>query len=195
MKKAFLLITISAMLMNLAGRFALQPAAAVDGAPWSEDWITFGVLGVEEPGHGLTLRDDKAAKDMCYAAWSIGEAQPYVNGAGEEAERYDAQMVLLLTACGTPEEARQNVEELLELAGEHYTVTGTIKQAFNGQEFTVLTYTFASDTSPFSRGVSAFTTFGAWAISVEFACQETFDQDGTEILTDFLEHCHYAAQS
>ena len=52
MKKAFLLITISAMLMNLAGCKAKRPAAAVDGAPWSEDWITFGVLGVEEPGHG-----------------------------------------------------------------------------------------------------------------------------------------------
>ena len=64
MKKAFLLITISAMLMNLAGCKAKRPAAAVDGAPWSEDWITFGVLGVEEPGHGLTLRDDKAAKEI-----------------------------------------------------------------------------------------------------------------------------------
>ena len=195
MKKAVLLIMISMMLAGLTGCQAKRPAAAVDGAPWSEDWITFGVLGVEEPGHGLTLRDDKAARDMCYAAWSIGEAQPYVNGAGEEAERYDAQLVLLLAACDTPEEAQQNVEELLGLAKEHYTVTSTVQRTFNGQEFTVLTYSFASDTSSFSRGVSAFTTFGAWAISVEFACQDDFAEDGTEILTDFLEHCHYAAQS
>ena len=195
MKKAILLIMISAMLAGLTSCQAKRPAAAVDGAPWSEDWITFGVLGVEEPGHGLTLRDDKAARDMSYAAWSIGEAQPYVNGAGEEAERYNAQLVLLLTACGTPEEARQNVEELLTLAEEHYTVTDTIQQTFNGQEFTVLTYSFASDTSSFSQGVSAFTTFGTWAISVEFACQDNFAEDGMDILTDFLEHCHYAAQS
>lgn len=195
MKKAFLLTAICVVLACLTGCGARLPAAAVDGAPWSEDWITFGVLGVEEPGYGLTLRDDKAARDMCYAAWSIGEAQPYVNGAGEETSLYDAQLVLLLTACDTPEEARRNVEELLSLAGEHYTITDTAQQTFNGQDFTVLTYTFASDTSPFARGVSAFTTFGAWAISVEFACQDDLAEDGMDILTDFLEHCHYAAQS
>ena len=50
MKKAILLIMISAMLAGLTSCQAKRPAAAVDGAPWSEDWITFGVLGVEEPG-------------------------------------------------------------------------------------------------------------------------------------------------
>lgn len=195
MKKAFLLLMICGMLAGLTGCGAKMPAMAVDGTPWSEDWITLGgALGVEEPSHGLTLRDDKAAKNMCYIAWSIGEAQPYVNTAGEETDLYDAQLVLLLAASGTSEEAQTSVDEWLDMAAEHYTVTDTAQQTCNGQEFTVLTYTFPSDTSPFSRGVSAFTTFHNWAVSVEFACQDTFEEDAWELVEDFLEHCHYAAE-
>ena len=78
MKRRFLLIMICAALMCFSGCAAGMPAEAVDGTPWSEDWITLGqTLGVEEPGHGLTLRDNKAARQMYYASWSIGEAQPY----------------------------------------------------------------------------------------------------------------------
>jgi len=195
MKKTFLLIVICGVLACLTGCGGRMPTMAVDGTPWSKDWITLGqALGVEEPGHGLTLRDDKAAKDMCYTAWSIGEAQPYVNALGEETNLYDAQLVLLLKASGTAEEAQMNVDEWLDLAAEHYIITDTAQQTFNGQEFTVLTYTFASDTSPFARGVSAFSTFDTWAISVEFACQDTFEGDAGEIMADFLDHCHYAAE-
>lgn len=195
MKKTFLLITICTMLACLAGCGVKPPTMAVDGTPWSKDWITLGrTLGVEAPGHDLVLRDDKAAKNMCYIAWSIGEAQPYVNASGEETSLYDAQLVLLLSASGTPEEAQMCVDEWLELAADHYTIASTAQQTCNGQEFTVLTYTFSSDTSPFARGVSAFTTFGSWAISVEFACQETFEENAWEIVSDVLEHCHYAAE-
>ncbi len=195
MKKTFLLSMISILLVCLTGCGTHMPTVAVDGTPWSKDWLTLGqTLGVEEPGHGLTLRDDKAAKDMCYTAWSIGEAQPYVGSSGEETDLYDAQLVLLLKACGTAEEARISVDELLDLAAEHYTITDTAQQTFNGQEFTVLTYTFSSDTSPFARGVSAFSTFDTWTISVEFACQDTFEGDAGEIMADFLDHCHYAAE-
>ncbi len=195
MKKTFLLIMICSVLACLTGCGARMPTAAVDGTPWSKDWITLGqTLGVEAPDHGLTLRDDKAARDMCYTAWSIGEAQPYVDASGEETDLYDAQLVLLLKLSGTAEEARINVDEWLDLAADHYTITDTAQQTFNGQEFTVLTYTFSSDTSPFARGVSAFSTFGTWAISAEFACQDTFEGDAGEIMADFLNHCHYAAE-
>lgn len=194
MKKAVLFTTVCVVLACLTGCGARLPAAAVDGTPWSKDWIALGPLGVEEPDHGLTLRDDKAAKNMYYTAWSIGEAQPYVNASGEETNLYDAQLVLLLTACKTEEDAQASLEEWLELAADRYTVIDTVKQTCNGQEFTVLTYEFPSDTSPFARGVSAFTTFDTWAISAEFACQDTFEENGMEILQDFLEHCHYAAE-
>lgn len=195
MKKAVLLIMICMMLACLSGCGAKTPANAVDGTPWSKDWIKLGpTMGVEKPGYGLTLRDEKSARNMFYTAWSIGEAQSYVNASGEEKNLYDAQMVVLLMASDTTEEAQMSVDEWLDLAADNYAVTDTVQQTYNGQEYTVLTYTFPSDTSPYARGVSAFAASGTWAISAEFACQDTFGEDAQEILADFLAHCHYAAE-
>jgi len=195
MKKTFFFIMIGTLLACLTGCGARMPSMAVDGTPWNDDWITLGqVLGVEEPGRGLTLRDDKAARDMCYIAWSIGEAQPYVSASGAETSLYDAQLVLLLKAFGTAEEAQMSIDEWLDLAADHYTIADTAQQTCNGQEYTVLTYTFPSNTSPYARGVSAFSTFDNWAVSVEFACQDTFGENVWEILAEFLAHCHYAAE-
>ena len=112
MKKAFLLTAICVVLACLTGCGTGMPAAAVDGTPWSEEWTTLGqTLGVEEPGHGLTPQDHKAARNMYYASWSIGEAQSYVSSSGEETNLYDAQLVLLLAASDTPEEAQESVNE------------------------------------------------------------------------------------
>ena len=195
MKKRFLLIMICAALLHLSGCAAGVPSEAVDGTPWSADWITLGhMLGVEKPGHGLTLQDDKAAKKMYYAAWSIGEAQPYTTADGNETELYEAQLVLLLADSNTADSAQASVNEWLDMAKNSYTVTDIAQRTYNGQEFTVLTYTFASDTSPFARGVSAFSARGIWAISAEFSCQDAFEEDAGEVLADVLEHCHYAAE-
>ncbi len=195
MKKAFLLIMLCAVLACTTGCGTQMPAMAVDGTPWSEEWITLArTMGVEEPGHGLTIRDNKAARNMDYIAWSIGEAQPYVNASGEETNLYDAQLVLLLMDSDTAEEAQMSVNEWLALAEDNYTITDTAQQTYNGQEFTVLTYTFPSDTSPYARGVSAFAAFDIWSLSVEFACQDSFEGNAGEIVEDFLTHCHYAAE-
>lgn len=195
MKKAFLLIMICTMLTCLTGCGAKTPTMAADGTPWNKDWVKLGpTVGVEEPGHGLTLRDEKSAKSMFYTAWSIGEAQSYVNSSGTETNRYNAQLVFLLSAADTAEEAQMDVDDWLALAAENYTITDTSQQTYNGQEFTVLTYEFPSDTSPYARGVSAFATRDTRAISAEFAYQDTFGEDAQEILADFLNHCHYAAE-
>lgn len=194
MKKTFLLIMICTMLACLAGCGTKMPDMAVDGTPWSKDWIRIGPpLGVEEPEHGLTLRDSKSARNMFYTAWSIGEAKTYVNASGAETNLYDAQLVLLLMSSDTAEEAQESVDEWLDMAGDSYTVADVSQQTYNGQEFTVLTYSFQAD-SPFARGVSAFTVFDTWAISAEFTCQDVFEGDVQEILADFLDHCHYAAE-
>ena len=193
MKRNILIVMLCAVLLCLSGCGA--PGTAVDGAAWSEDWITMGgKVGVEQPGHGLTLRDDKAAQRMYYAAWSIGEAQPYTNASGEETDLYDAQLVFLLRDADTAVGAQETLEEWLELAADNYAVTDTAQQTYNGQEFTVLTYTFTSETSPFARGVSAFAAFDRWALSVELACQESFEEDAGQVMADFLEHCHYAPE-
>ena len=195
MKKAVLLIIICTMLACLPGCGTKTPTMAADGTPWSEDWINLGpTISVEEPGHGLTLRDEKSAKSMFYTAWSIGEAQPFVNSSGNETNRYDAQLVVLLLSADTAEEAQLSVDDWLDLAADNYTITDTAQQTYNGQEFTVLTYAFPSDTSPYTHGVSAFSVFDTRAISVEFACQDTFEEDAQEVLADFLTHCHCAAE-
>ena len=184
------------MLTCLSGCGQRLPAAAADGTPWSESWITLGqTVGVEEPGHGLTLQDNKAARDIYYAAWSIGDAQTYTDEEGQEKALYDAQMVFLLTDVGTAEEAQASVDEWLDMASDNYVIAGTAQQTYNGQEFTVLTYTFAEGTSSFARGASAFTTLGRFAISAEFACRDTYTEDPGEILADVLAHCHYAEQT
>ena len=195
MKKAVALTMVCAMLAGLTGCSKKLPAKAADGTVWSEDWVMVGEkIGVEDPGHGFTLRDVKGAKKMYFTAWSIGDAQPHVNDQGEESDVYDAQLVFLLSDAGSDEAAQASVDELLTLAGETYAVTDTTQQTCNGQEFTVLTYTFASDASSYARGVSAFTVYNGCAVSAEFACQDAFEEDAQEMLSDCLAHCHYAAK-
>lgn len=195
MKKTVYFILLCAILVGLAGCGAKTPAMAADGTPWNKDWIMLGQkLGVEDPGHGFTLRDVKGAKNMYFTAWSIGEAQSYTNADGEENDVYDAQMVVLLVDSGSAEAARNSMDEWLGLAGDAYSIADTAQQVYNGQEFTVLSYTFSSENSPYARGASAFTIYGNYAISAEFACQDTFEEDEGEVLADFLSRCHYAAE-
>ena len=193
MKKTVFLIMIYTILVCLTDCGAKTPAMAADGTPWSEDWTMIGQkLGVEDPGHGFTIRDIKGAKKMYFTSWSIGDAQPYVSAEGEETNVYDAQLVFLLV--DSAESAQANVDEWLAMARDAYSVTDTTQHICNGQEFTVLTYTISSDTNPYARGASAFTVFDNCAVSAEFACQDAFEEDAEEILTDFLEHCHYAVE-
>ena len=79
------------------------------------------------------------------------------------------------------------------MASSQYAIEGTSTETCNGQEFTVITYTYESDTNPYARGASAFGVYRNYAISVELSCQEGFDGNAPDILANFLEHCHYAA--
>ena len=188
MKKTILCIALSIILVCLSGCKAKGPTVAADGTPWSKDWTMVGSkVGVEDPGADFTIRDVKGAKGMFFTSWSMGEAQDEKPGV------YEAQIVLLLQEASSAESAQASVDEWLTLAGENYLVTDTAQQICNGQTFTVLTYNFPSDASSYARGASAFAVYGNCAISAEFACQDAFDGDAAEILTNFLEHCHYAA--
>ena len=41
------------------------------------------------------------------------------------------------------------------MASSQYAIEGTSAETYNGQEFTVITYTYESDTNPYARGASA----------------------------------------
>lgn len=197
MKKTAAFLLAGFFFFGLAGCTAPPPPAqAADGADWSSDWVTVGgMIGVDTP-NGLDPRENNealAANGMYYATWSAGEAEDYTNADGDDAQLYDAQVYLLLAGCTELEKAEESAAEWLELAQENYVVEQTETLTCNGQTFTVITYTFDSDTNPYIRGASAFGTYSNYAVSVELSCRDSFDSDPLEALTGFLESCHYAA--
>ena len=186
-----------ALVLLLNSFEARYPSQAVDGTAWDENWTMLGAaLGVEEPGNGLVLLDNNtalAADDTYLATWASGEAISYVNADGDDTEIYEAQIYLLLMGCKDRDSAQANVDNWINRTGGTYAVTDTRTEAYNGQEYTVLTYACGSDTNPYSRGVSAFAVFQNYAVSVELNCLEEYTGDEAAILTAFLTGCHYSA--
>lgn len=196
MKSARILFLIAALCLTLAGCGAgLPPEKAADGLDWSGDWVTVGsIVGVDTP-EGLTPRENNevlAANGMYYATWSIGEGEPFTNEDGDEVELYEAQIYLLLSGCKSVEEAENTLAQWQELAKQQYVVGETDTQTHNGQDYTVITYTFDSEDNPYARGASAFGLYRNYAVSAELTCREEFDGDAAELLAGFLENCHYA---
>lgn len=193
MKKILFTLLLAACVC-LAG-CAQIPTAAADGAAWSDEWVTVGgIMGVDTPV-GIDHQennDSLSIKGMYYATWSIGEAEPYINEDGDEAQLYDAQIYLLLAGYNAAEKAEESAAEWQAMANERYAVDQALPTTCNGQDFTVLTYAFDSETNPYARGASAFGVYRNYAVSVELSCREDFTGDPLEILTDFLEHCHYS---
>lgn len=174
---------------------ALPPEQAADGQEWSEDWVTVGQLvGVDTPD-GMVHRENNealSANGMYYATWSIGEGAPYTNEDGEEAQVYDAQVYLLLGGCDSEELAEDTAAQWRDMAALQYDIGETETQTHNGQEFTVITYTFDSQTNPYARGASAYGVYRNFALDVELICREDFDGDAAQLLAQFLDRCHYA---
>lgn len=194
MKRSKLILL--ALFLCLAGCGQAVPVQAADGAAWSGDWVTVGnVVGVDTPD-GMTARENNdalAPNGMYYATWSIGEGEPYTNEDGDEAQIYDAQVYLLLAGYNAAEKAEESAAQWQSMANDRYAVDGTQSMTCNGQAFTVLSYAFGSETNPYARGASAFGVYGNYALSVELSCREGFAGDPLEILSVFLEHCHYSA--
>ncbi len=192
---AILAVLAAALALFLSRLGSEHPSQAADGTPWDESWTMIGsVLGVEDPGNGFTLLDNNtvlASNDLYYASWTCGEAAPYTNDEGDEVDLYPAQLYLLLQGCADAENARKAAEAWSDRERETYTVREERTQTINGQDYTLLLYDCASETNPYSRGVSAFTVYGASAVSVELTCQDGFTGDELVILTDFLGGFHY----
>ena len=192
-----LTVLLLAGLLGLSG-CAQYPDQAVDGTSWDPNWTMLGsVLGAEEPGNGFSLLDNYSVltgEDLYYAAWVAGEASAYTNEDGEDVEVYDAQLYLLLAGCADETYAQQNLDTWIAREQETYTVTETWTQTCNGQEYTMLSYECGSETNPYSRGVSAFTVYGNYAVSAELACREDFTGQEQDILIQFLDGCHYSSE-
>lgn len=196
MKKLMCFLLAGALCLGLTGcGTVLPPEKAADGLDWDEDWVTVGgIVGVDTP-EGMDPRENNealAANGMYYATWSVGESEPYTNADGDEAQIYDAQVYLLLGGYKSAEEAESTLSQWKSMAELNYAVGGTSAQTHNGQEFTVITYTFGSEENPYARGASAFGVYRNYAVSVELTCREGFQGDAAQLLGGFLDSCHYA---
>lgn len=197
MKKPVMLFLAAALCLGLTGCTSAQPPErAADGSSWDGGWVTVGgVVGVDAP-EGMDSRENNealAANGMYYATWSMGEAEPYTNEDGEEAELYGAQVYLLLGRYRSAREAENTLAQWKDMASLNYAIESTVEETHNGVDFTVITYTFESEANPYARGASAFGVYGNCAVSVELTCQEDFGEDATQLLARFLDRCHYAA--
>ena len=196
MKKTAIALISGLLCLCLCGcGTVLLPEKAADGLDWNRSWVTVGgIVGVDTPD-GMEARENNealAAQGMSYATWSIGEAVPYTNADGEEAQLYDAQIFLLLSGSKSVEQAEDTLAQWQEMARQQYAIDGTVAETHNGQAFTVITYTFGSETNPYARGASAYGVYRNYAVSVELVCQHYFDGDAAQLLARFLDSCHYA---
>ena len=137
--------------------------------------------------------DSLSASGLYYATWVIGDSVPYENSDGETIDLYDAQLYFLLSEGKTADSAQRSVDSWLSSADENYNITENTEITCGGQNYTCITYTVDNEDSPYDRGISAFTTAGTDAACIELTCIPDFDGDLEEILTSFLENCHYEA--
>lgn len=192
----FLLILSLILIGNLVD-FSHYPSMAADGAAWEKNWEMMGkVVGIAPPGHSLTLQTNNsvlAGKETYYASWTIGEGAPYINEDGDEVSLYPAQLYLLLYGCEDAASAQTTYEEFLARERQTYSVQSESTTIHNRQNYTLIDYTCLSETNPYERGCSAFTVYGNYIFVAELTCQESFEGDAAQILSDVLDGVHYSA--
>lgn len=195
---AVLVILLAAITVYLFLSRPSLPAQAADGAAWDGGWEMVGpVLGLEAPGNGLVMQGSGSSpseEGTYYAAWVAGDWELYPAGdSGEEIQLFDAQMFLLAVRCDDGEAARALIGDWRDRAAGAYTIRQTGAEMYNGQSYDLLCYDCDDGASPYSRGVTAFTVYGDYAVSAELTCREGFAGDETAILGDVLSRCHYNA--
>lgn len=201
-KKDFLILLPFAIILVLivlghVVDFSQYPSAAADGTLWDKGWEMMAkAVGFETPGHDLTLQENTsvlAGDDTYYATWTIGDPKPYVNSDGEDTDLYEAQLYVLLYGCADGDAAQSACEEFLMQEQKNYNVLSQYTEPHNGQSYTVIEYICGSDSNPYNRGISAFTVYHNYVLVAELACQDTFTGNERDILSDFLDGCHYSA--
>ncbi len=177
--------------------FAQYPDQAADGAAWDKSWEMMAkAVGIEPPGHGLTLLANNSVltgEDTYYAAWTVGDPVQYTNADGDEVDLYPAQLYLLLYGCADETAAEEACADFLAREKETYTVQDERTETHNAQDYTVLDYTGGSADNPYDRGSSAFAVRGNYVLVAELLAQDSFDGDLPQMLADFLDGVHYDA--
>lgn len=190
MKKAAI-VCILILCLTLSACGAKVPEKTADGEAWGGDWTTIGAFLGVEPMEGWTVQrneDVLAAEGTFYASWTKGQALSYTNENDDRITTYDAQIHLVVMELDTPEDAEQTAAQWQSLARERYP---DMKESTDGS-FRITTNSFPAGSGPASNGASATGIRGSRAIRVDVAVLADFPEEAADVLTDFLEHCHYA---
>lgn len=192
-KTAFVCTLILCLMLSACG--AKLPEKAADGAAWGKDWTTVGDRMGVEPMDGWTVQrneDVLAAEGTFYSFWTKGEAIPYTNENGDEVTTYDAQIHLVVQEFDVPSDAELTAALWQSLAKERYTDMEETTGEYAGQSFEIAVYPFPTGTGPNSKGASATGIRDNRAIRVDVITLESFPEEPSDVLADFLKHCHYA---
>ncbi|MCM1268683.1 MAG: hypothetical protein NC302_12345 [Bacteroidales bacterium] len=180
---------------------AVQNAALPEASGQTADIVTDSVgiavgthLTVYNTDERLTLlhnMDTLSADGLYYASWTAGTSKPYENADGDTVDLYDAQLYLLTKECAGAETAQQAMTDWLSAGRSNYAVSKEETLTVGGQPYTVITYRFTREDNPYSHGISAFGVHENTAVCAELTCQETYDEDLSEMLSLFLGSCAY----
>lgn len=154
-------------------------------------------LTVDNTDNRLTLLsniDALSADGLYYAAWTMGDSEPYENSDGDTVDLYDAQLYFLLGEFKDAESAQNNVDTWLSAGKANYEILSEENVTCNGQDYLLITYRFTHEDNPYARGVSAFGTFNSDALCIELTCRENFEEDLKAVLLGFLNGCTYEVE-
>lgn len=193
MKKRIKLISLSViMLLSLTGCVMSEDSYHVDsetGTITVGDAVIIGKL--DERLQLQTQQNNISANGLYYVPWAIGEGEDFVNAEGKNAKLYDAELYFLLGKTKSPEKAKEGVDSWLASADENYKILSQETLTVNDHDYTVITYNFNDENTPYTGGVSAFGLSGSNAVCAEFIHQESYADEAKDILTGFLEKCEY----
>ncbi len=188
-----LLFALAIMPLFLSG-CSLLPKKSPDSLKHPNGPIRVGdFLEIKAP-KGLTLLDNKdtlSAEGLYYASWTDGSRDSFEKSDGDAIDFYDAQLYLLAGEGTDHASAEKNYQTWLAAAEGNYDVQTKEMIACNGQDYTFLSYDCANKDNPYSRGVSAFCVSDHLAVCAELTCKKDYEKDLKELLTDFLNGCHY----
>ena len=161
---------------------------------WEEDWYRAGELLGVEPLDGFELNesgDILSVNGVYYDTWVSGDEREYVNSDGKTSKIYDAQIYLLTELCRSEELAKEEAASWIAREKLSYETEDISSAEYNGVRFELLPLLSSGEDNPYTHGVSAFASHGAWAICVEFLCSESFEGEPHEIIEQFLNGLHY----
>ena len=151
-------------------------------------------LIAEGPADGFRFyekSDALAADGTFYSTFVTGDAQPYVNEEGKDAELFESQIYLLSYEGISGEDAQKKAAAWLAAAKELYQVTDTKDMQVGDTSYTVVSYLTKSENSPYSGGCAAFASKDSCAVYADLVFTDSWGGSAEESLLSQLEKIRF----